>query len=531
MTTTIGTAQASLAGTTQATTTAQAMRMGMWESAPMSAQTLPTGTWTLSIASSEANAASNYQVTFCLYVWRPSTGAMVGSALYDHVGNLTEPGTTETAATLTTASITGTAVSAGDILVCEIWRASIAQGGATARVNTFYYDGTTEASTTSCASFLLCNGGTISFPAPETSPSLELYGFAIPAPPYSADTINSVTVAITEYQSSSAQAACTFSLWDYSGTPAQIGTTQTGTASTSSSNVSSATFTGVTYAMLATLRVQVFGNAVAGSSYVETVESASLVVNYTPSPNATVTLGGPVTASASIATPSVNGANIFPAAVTATAAIATPMVNGVLITPATVAVTASVPAPAVNPAVLIQPGIPAAGRRGSTRARARIGPAGLASAGISPARAAGTGNATVTIGSALAVTSAVPAPAVSGGATASPSALAVTTAQPAPAAAGGAGPAPAALAVTSAQPSVSVSTGETASPAAVTAAASVPPPALSTGVTLAVSAVAASTAFPAGTASGNAAITRARSRPRRPYLLSLRQEARTRHRP
>ena len=61
---------------------------------------------------------------------------------------------------------------------------------------------------------------------------------------------------MTEYQSSSAQASCTFELWDYSGAPAQIGSVQTGTASTSSSNVSSAVFTGVTYSQLATLRVR-----------------------------------------------------------------------------------------------------------------------------------------------------------------------------------------------------------------------------------------------------------------------------------
>ena len=129
---------------------------------------------------------------------------------------------------------------------------------------------TASGTVTSAATSYAAGGVAVFAIPPETSPSLELYGFAIPAPA-SADTINSVTVAITEYQSCCTD-PCTFSLWDYSGTPAQIGTTQTGTASTSSSNVSSATFTGVTYAMLATLRVQVFGNAAAGSSYVESVD-------------------------------------------------------------------------------------------------------------------------------------------------------------------------------------------------------------------------------------------------------------------
>ena len=118
----------------------------------------------------------------------------------------------------------------------------------------------------------------------ETSPSLEVYGFAIPSPPHSPDTINSVTVAITEHQSNAAQAACTFELWDYSSTPAIIGTTQTGTASTSTGNVSTATFTGVSYAQLATLRVRIFGHAPAGSGYIESVDGVSLVVTYTPAP-------------------------------------------------------------------------------------------------------------------------------------------------------------------------------------------------------------------------------------------------------
>ena len=129
-------------------------------------------------------------------------------------------------------------------------------------------------------------------PLPETSPGLELYGFAISGPG-SGDTIEHVTVAVTEHQSDAAQAACTFELWDYSGTAAQIGTTQTGTASTSGSNVSTATFTGVTYAMLATLRVRVYGNADSGSGYIESVDGVTLTVSYMAgsATNATVTLG------------------------------------------------------------------------------------------------------------------------------------------------------------------------------------------------------------------------------------------------
>ena len=41
-------------------------------------------------------------------------------------------------------------------------------------------------------------------------------------------------------------------------------------------------FTGVTYAQLATLRVRVYGNALSGSGYTESVDSVGITVSYTP---------------------------------------------------------------------------------------------------------------------------------------------------------------------------------------------------------------------------------------------------------
>ena len=116
--------------------------------------------------------------------------------------------------------------------------------------------------------------------SPLVSPALEMSGFAI-AGPDSNDIINSVTVAVTEHQSSASAGPCTFQLWDYSVFPAaQIGAARSGTVSTLSSNTSTATFTGVTYPQLATLRVRVYGTSVPG--YGLLVDSASITVNYTP---------------------------------------------------------------------------------------------------------------------------------------------------------------------------------------------------------------------------------------------------------
>ena len=129
-----------------------------------------------------------------------------------------------------------------------------------------------------------CNGftSTYTYSAMETSPGLELYGFTItgPAP---GDIINNVTVQVTEYQSAIEAQPVTIQLWDYSGAPAQIGTTLLGARSTGSSNVSYATFYTVTYAQLATLRVRISGNMASG--YTESVGGVSLSVNYSvPAP-------------------------------------------------------------------------------------------------------------------------------------------------------------------------------------------------------------------------------------------------------
>ena len=150
-----GTTQTSSALTTLASTSAQPCLFRMFESTPLQAQTISAGNWQLSMAGSEANANANLHFTACVYVWRPSTGAVVGSLIFDLAAASTiEPSTSETA--VTDATISGGSVTAlsGDILVCEIWRDTTVQGNAIARVNTFFYDGTTEASASTNAAFL-----------------------------------------------------------------------------------------------------------------------------------------------------------------------------------------------------------------------------------------------------------------------------------------------------------------------------------------------------------------------------------------
>ena len=271
---TIGVSQTSIALTTLANTSAQPCLFRMFESLPLAAQTIAAGNWQLSLAGSEANANSNLHFTACVYAWRPGTGAVVGSLIFDLAAASTgEPGTSEAALSDTTISGGSVTVSAGDILICEIWRDATVQGNATARVNTFFYDGTTEASAASNAAFLLAPAD---IPLNNAdSPGLELSSFGSFSEVGAGDTINHVTVSVTHHEAAGSMAP-TWELWDAAS--AQIDSTQTGTASTSD-HADSHDFTGITYSQIGTLRVRIYGHAFTGQA--TSVDAATIVVNYT----------------------------------------------------------------------------------------------------------------------------------------------------------------------------------------------------------------------------------------------------------
>ena len=111
-------------------------------------QTVGGGTVVLNVADYQGGSSTNHWIdSINLYVWRPSTGAVVGT-LKDAV-NLggTEPAPSTIQVTHIT-GITTTAVSAlaGDVIICEIWANwfNETNGNKTGR---FYYDGTTENTT------------------------------------------------------------------------------------------------------------------------------------------------------------------------------------------------------------------------------------------------------------------------------------------------------------------------------------------------------------------------------------------------
>lgn len=160
---TAGVSQVSVAATSLATTgTPDPIWFRRFVSPPLAAQTIASGAWTLSGAGSESSTNSNFQFNFgSLYAWRPGTGAIVGSWVFDRTTQsdaLTEFGTTQTALApvLSAGVVSSVTLQGGDVLVYELWgdHTSFGQGMATAYTNTLFYDGTTEASTTSCAAFL-----------------------------------------------------------------------------------------------------------------------------------------------------------------------------------------------------------------------------------------------------------------------------------------------------------------------------------------------------------------------------------------
>lgn len=156
MTTTIGTAQTSIAVTTKAQTAQQSNWFGRWLSPPLQGQSY-SAQLTLNCGASVSNASSPLEFAPSLYLWRPSTGQKIGATLVTGRAALGYGTTTS----LTEVNYPGAAsgifyfdAQDGDILVLEVWGV-VTQTMATAYTNTFFYDGTTVGSATSNAANIL----------------------------------------------------------------------------------------------------------------------------------------------------------------------------------------------------------------------------------------------------------------------------------------------------------------------------------------------------------------------------------------
>ena len=164
MNTNIGAGQTSINITTSASTAARNNFLRTFVSPPLVGdQVVGGGTMILNTADQESNLSANFWVnSLNVYVWRPSTGALVGTIR--DAGGVSLGGTEPSAANSTQVThitgITSTAVNAlnGDVVICEVWTRST-QASATAYTAIFMYDGTTintteNAVVTNHASFL-----------------------------------------------------------------------------------------------------------------------------------------------------------------------------------------------------------------------------------------------------------------------------------------------------------------------------------------------------------------------------------------
>jgi len=144
-----GTLQVAPTLTSLASTSRQNNWFRRFISPALQAQTIPAGTtslWNVWAGGQASNSAGGWSVSRgCIYVWRPSTGALVGKIIdAPATGGVGTVGTSEiiTAA----GAFNGTAdvvCQDGDVIVCELWGGGT-QSMATAYTWTIGYDGTVD---------------------------------------------------------------------------------------------------------------------------------------------------------------------------------------------------------------------------------------------------------------------------------------------------------------------------------------------------------------------------------------------------
>lgn len=153
---TIGALQTSSTITATANQVAQLWGHRRFVSRPLAVQTFSAadGNWTWSYARSENNLNHNMSLRLQVSLWRPSFGRQAVSNPF--LGSEPTSASTEQAESLNTipfpAVSTVTSVD-GDMLLFEVFT-QFTQSKSSALTESFFYDGTVEASTTDCATFV-----------------------------------------------------------------------------------------------------------------------------------------------------------------------------------------------------------------------------------------------------------------------------------------------------------------------------------------------------------------------------------------
>lgn len=125
---------------------------GRWLSNPLAAQTIAAGSWSLNFAA-KRGLGNNISVLAYVGVWRPSTGALVGTIFDTNASGDTVAVslTVENTYSITVAGGGALTVADGDVLIVELYALTISSS----ITLTFYYDGGTEGSVVDEASTLV----------------------------------------------------------------------------------------------------------------------------------------------------------------------------------------------------------------------------------------------------------------------------------------------------------------------------------------------------------------------------------------
>jgi hypothetical protein len=139
--------------TSEATTNLQRLGHRRFVSRPLAAVTVTANLFSGNWSCSESSLLHNQSITMIIYAWRPGTGARVGAGHSDLFTAEPTVAATEqnfNSGQLATADMT---ILDGDILVFDVY-SEFSQGMASVYTDEFAYDGTTETSTTTCASYV-----------------------------------------------------------------------------------------------------------------------------------------------------------------------------------------------------------------------------------------------------------------------------------------------------------------------------------------------------------------------------------------
>lgn len=153
--------QTSLTNTATADTNAHNYYIARWVSPVIYQTSISANTWNYKFAASESNAQANFPrngagaLHICAYVWKPSDGTKYGNIIDGNSNADFEE--SSTSQTLIEGTFSGAAVSSltsGDAcIVFEAW-AIVTQGMAVGYTQTYFYDGTTESSTSNNAAHI-----------------------------------------------------------------------------------------------------------------------------------------------------------------------------------------------------------------------------------------------------------------------------------------------------------------------------------------------------------------------------------------